>query len=112
MAGAVLALRRGAAGGGDPRGGRRGGGRARAGAESTPALKVLLGQILQGRGGFSEGAGRLAGLAGALLGWRPDEFWRATPAELAAVLAAMAGEPRGARRRATDLARLREMFPD
>jgi hypothetical protein len=29
-------------------------------------------------------------MAGALLGWRPDEFWAATPAELAAVLTALA----------------------
>jgi uncharacterized phage protein (TIGR02216 family) len=36
---------------------------------------------------FGPGAARLAGLAGRLLGWRPDEFWRATPAELAAILA-------------------------
>lgn len=35
---------------------------------------------------FGPGAGRLAGMAGRWLGWRPDEFWRATPAELAAVL--------------------------
>ena len=36
------------------------------------------------------GRGRLlAILAGALLGWRPDEFWRATPAELAAVIEAL-----------------------
>ena len=41
---------------------------------------------------FAEGAGRLAGIAGWLLGWRPDEFWRATPAELRAVLAAMRGD--------------------
>jgi hypothetical protein len=41
---------------------------------------------------FSDGAGRLAGVAGWLLGWRPDEFWRATPAELAAVLRAARGE--------------------
>jgi hypothetical protein len=39
---------------------------------------------------FADRAARLAGLAGALLGWRPDEFWRATPAELEAVLAAFA----------------------
>ena len=39
---------------------------------------------------FTEGAGRLAGLAGAVLGWRPHEFWRATPAELAAILDALA----------------------
>ena len=35
---------------------------------------------------------RLAGLAGFLLGWRPGEFWAATPAELGAVVAAMAGD--------------------
>jgi uncharacterized phage protein (TIGR02216 family) len=31
---------------------------------------------------FGEGAARLAAIAGQLLGWRPDEFWTATPAEL------------------------------
>jgi Phage tail assembly chaperone protein, TAC len=35
---------------------------------------------------FGAGAVQLAGLAGRLLGWRPDEFWCATPAELAAIL--------------------------
>jgi hypothetical protein len=60
---------------------------------------------------FGESAGRLAGLAGALLGWRPDEFWRATPAELACVLRAMMGQE-GEAAGAADLARLREMFPD
>ena len=59
---------------------------------------------------FSAAAARLAGLAGALLGWRPDEFWRATPAELAGILAAMAGEAPAAS--AADLTRLKEMFPD
>lgn len=60
---------------------------------------------------FGEAAARLAGLAGALLGWRPDEFWRATPAELAAVLAALSGG--GARPMTRDeLAKLRERFPD
>jgi uncharacterized phage protein (TIGR02216 family) len=60
---------------------------------------------------FGDRAGRLAGLAGALLGWRPDEFWRATPAELAAVLSALAGgeaDPASA----SDLERLMEMYPD
>ena len=57
---------------------------------------------------FSEAAGRLAGLAGALLGWRPDEFWNATPAELAAILAP--ATPASAS--GEDLARLKEMFPD
>ncbi|HYD37284.1 MAG TPA: phage tail assembly chaperone [Allosphingosinicella sp.] len=62
-------------------------------------------------GSFSEAAGRLAGLAGALLYWRPDQFWRSTPAELAAVLEAMLGpEPASASR--ADLERLMERFPD
>jgi uncharacterized phage protein (TIGR02216 family) len=60
---------------------------------------------------FSEGAARLAGLAGALLGWRPDEFWRATPAELGAVLEAMLGPGQTPASR-DDLARLMERFPD
>jgi hypothetical protein len=60
---------------------------------------------------FSAAAARLAGLAGALLGWRPDEFWKATPAELAAILAAMAPDAPAAVS-ADDLARLKEMFPD
>ena len=58
---------------------------------------------------FSTSAARLAGLAGALLGWRPDEFWRATPAELAAVFDAMRGDAPAKR---VDVARLMEMFPD
>jgi len=41
---------------------------------------------------FADAAGRLAGVAGWLLGWRPDEFWRATPADLASVLRAARGE--------------------
>ena len=36
---------------------------------------------------FSENAARLAGLVPRLLGWSPDAFWSATPAELAAILA-------------------------
>lgn len=60
---------------------------------------------------FADSAERLAGLAAVLLGWRPDEFWRATPRELAGVMAALRGEaaePIGA----GDIARLKEMFPD
>jgi hypothetical protein len=60
---------------------------------------------------FSEAAGRLAGMAGALLGWRPGEFWNATPAELAAVLGAMSGGG-AAIASAADLARLKEIYPD
>jgi hypothetical protein len=36
---------------------------------------------------FADGAARLGGLIPRLLGWRPDDFWNATPAELAAILA-------------------------
>ena len=62
---------------------------------------------------FAEGAARLAGVAGALLGWRPDEFWRATPGELAAVLKALAGHGGdGPAASPAELARLKEMFPD
>lgn len=60
---------------------------------------------------FAEGAARLAGLAGALLGWRPDDFWGATPAELGAVVAALGGggaDPL----KPCDLARLMETYPD
>jgi len=60
---------------------------------------------------FSEAAARLAGLAGALLGWRPEEFWRATPAELGAVLGAMVGTDGEAASR-SDLDRLMLTFPD
>jgi hypothetical protein len=36
---------------------------------------------------FGAAALRLSGVAARLLGWRPAEFWAATPAELAAALA-------------------------
>ena len=61
---------------------------------------------------FAEAAGRLAGFAGAYLGWAPEQFWRATPAELAAVVAALAGESGAAPPDAAVIARLREAFPD
>ena len=38
-------------------------------------------------GTFSESARELAGQTALLLGWRPSEFWAATPAELAAIFA-------------------------
>ena len=40
---------------------------------------------------FSPVALRLSGLVPRLLGWSPDAFWAATPAELAAILAPEAG---------------------
>ena len=60
---------------------------------------------------FADAAGRLAGIAGAIAGWRPDEFWRATPAELGAVIQAIDGDPEPCAA-TIDLKRLQEMFPD
>jgi len=63
---------------------------------------------------FTDNARRLAGQAGLLLGWRPDEFWRTTPDELEtafAVLAALTpAVPTPPDR--TTMARLKEMHPD
>ena len=60
---------------------------------------------------FIQQATRLAGLSGAILGWRPAEFWNATPAELAAVLTALA--PDTANPADRDLiSQLKEQFPD
>lgn len=60
---------------------------------------------------FAAVATRLSGMTGAILGWRPHEFWAATPAELAAILAALA-PPVVAPPTAADLDRLKERFPD
>ena len=57
---------------------------------------------------FTSAATRLAGLAGALLGWRPGEFWDTTPAELACVLRVLAPEVDAP----PDLAALMRRFPD
>lgn len=44
-------------------------------------------------GHFAACAVRAMGLAAQMLGWRPDEFWRATPCELAHALAPLAAAP-------------------
>lgn len=62
---------------------------------------------------FAEAAVRAAGAAGAALGWSPDAFWRATPAELRAVVEAVRGE--GGATSPPDpatIAAMREAFPD
>ncbi|WP_156456143.1 phage tail assembly chaperone, partial [Sphingomonas sp. CCH9-E2] len=41
---------------------------------------------------FSRSAARLAGQAGVAFGWTPELFWNATPAELAVLVRAVAGE--------------------
>ena len=60
---------------------------------------------------FAAAAARLAGLAGALLGWPPDEFWNATPVELETILTAMT-PPGNEAADQTLVARLKEQFPD
>lgn len=58
---------------------------------------------------FGEAAARLCGATALLLGWRPDEFWNATPAELTLALQAPAtNEPpdKGT------IDALRQRFPD
>lgn len=60
---------------------------------------------------FADGAAALAGTTALLLGWRPDEFWAATPAELAAIM--RAGQAPGAAPPARDdLLRLMKEYPD
>ena len=64
---------------------------------------------------FADNARRLAGYAGAVLQWRPDEFWAATPDELAAIFEVLAGDAAvapGSLAGTGDLARLMEVFPD
>jgi hypothetical protein len=63
---------------------------------------------------FAETARRLAGQAGLLLGWRPDEYWRATPDELETAFAALASlTPLSAQPPdRADIDRLKEMHPD
>ncbi len=61
---------------------------------------------------FTTAAARLTGHAALLLGWRPDEFWSATPQELAGILAALSpGDGAHAPSRGT-LEKLMETFPD
>lgn len=60
---------------------------------------------------FADTAIQLCGQCAVFLGWRPAEFWNATPAELACVLNAVEGQaevPPGA----SDLQTLMELFPD
>jgi uncharacterized phage protein (TIGR02216 family) len=59
---------------------------------------------------FGPGALLLAGVAARALGWRPEEFWHATPAELSAILAPAASDAAPLSR--TDLTRLMERDHD
>ena len=63
---------------------------------------------MQGRK-FGEHAALLFGVSARLLGWSPDQFWEATPAELAAAI----GEPvPGDGMMSDELERLKVQFPD
>ena len=60
--------------------------------------------------GFGASAAELCSAASTLLGWRPGEFWDATPAELALALEPVSG---GAEAPDKDrIAELRKRFPD
>lgn len=59
---------------------------------------------------FGESAAQLCSVACQLLGWRPDEFWNATPAELVLALRPPVA-PVDAPDRAT-IEALRRRFPD
>lgn len=54
----------------------------------------------------------LAGVMARVAGWRPGEFWRATPAEVAAVLAAWGPDGGEAPVDRSDLAAMMEGDPD
>ena len=60
---------------------------------------------------FTQSALKLCGQCALLLGWRPAEFWPTTPAELAAVLAALLPQ-REAPPDPVELRRLMDRFPD
>lgn len=60
---------------------------------------------------FAETAHTLAGQTALLLGWRPDEFWNATPAELQVVLNAMSRPDEDAAD-SSMLSALMQQFPD
>lgn len=59
---------------------------------------------------FGERAAELASIASSLLGWRPQDFWESTPAELEASLG-LSGSTGDTMERAS-LERLLGQFPD
>lgn len=60
---------------------------------------------------FAEAARRAAHVAAAALGWRPEEFWGATPAELVTALG-LDEQPADAPVDGGGLAALMEQYPD
>ncbi len=70
----------------------------------------MLKQV-QHDGTWADAALQLCGQCALLLGWRPAEFWDATPAELTCVLSAYAPHEE-APPDAADMRKLMELFPD
>lgn len=60
---------------------------------------------------MGDSASVLLGLMARLAGWRPDDFWQATPADVAAVLAGWREEA-GEGVDAAALAAMMERYPD
>lgn len=60
---------------------------------------------------FADAARMLAGMAARLLGWRPQEFWEATPDELATALT-VPRDPVVAPPSREAMAALHALFPD
>ncbi len=57
---------------------------------------------------FADSAARLFGQCALMLGWRPDEFWSATPAEIGAILAAARAPQEATGMNRADLDRMME----
>lgn len=54
----------------------------------------------------------LAGVMARVAGWRPDEFWAATPADVAAVLGAWGADAPEQGVARTTMAAMMEAYPD
>lgn len=60
-------------------------------------------------GRFADSAARLFGQCALILGWRPDEFWAATPAEVAAIRDTLHGPDKADGVSRADIDRLMEI---
>lgn len=68
--------------------------------------------VREREGSFGEAAARLSGVMARLCGWRPGEFWAATPADVAAVLAGWATDDGADGVDRAALAAMMEQYPD
>lgn len=60
---------------------------------------------------FAESALQLCGRCAVLLGWRLDDFWNMTPAELVCVIKALTAQAETPPD-SDDISKLMELFPD